>query len=247
MRIHEYQARALLRQAGVPVPPDVVITSPDQAAHAFAQLQAPQVVVKAQVHAGGRGKAGYVKLVRSAEQARQACQRMFSQPMVSAQTGPAGVQVRKILLAQAVEIDHEYYLSVVIDRLRNCPVMMASAEGGVEIEQVARHKPQAIHKAWLHPHLGLQAFQARQLAIALGMTGQALKQTVAIMQSLARLFVQKDCSLAEINPLVRSPDGQIWAIDAKFNFDDNALFRQPELQAMLDPAEQDPNELHARK
>jgi succinyl-CoA synthetase beta subunit len=138
-------------------------------------------------------------------------------------------------------------VGVVVDRVRNCPVMMASAEGGVEIEEVARRTPEAIHKAWFHPHLGLQAYQARQLALAMGLAGEPLKQTVSIMTALGRLFVQEDCSLAEINPLVASPDGRIWAIDAKFTFDDNGLFRHPQLQEMFDPAEEDPNELHAKK
>ena len=247
MKIHEYQARALLRQAGLPVPTDTVIADADEAVDAFQRLAARQVVVKAQVHAGGRGKAGYVTLVRTAEQAEQNCRRMFSKPMVSAQTHPQGVKVRKILLATAVDIEKEYYLGIVVDRARSRPVMMASAEGGVEIEQVARDKPEAIHKAWLHPHLGLQSFQARQLALAIGMRGDQLKQTVPIMTRLAKLFLEKDCSLAEINPLVCAPDGKVWAIEAKFNFDDNALFAHKDLQEMFDPAEEDPNELRAKQ
>jgi succinyl-CoA synthetase beta subunit len=222
-----------------------VITSPDQARQAYEQLGGGTVVVKAQVHAGGRGKAGYVVLATSADQVDSHCQRMFSQPMVSAQTGPEGVAVRTIMLAQAVEIDKEFYLGVVLDRSRRCPVMMASAEGGVEIEQVAAERPEAIHKAWFHKHLGIQPYQARQLAIAIGLTGEPFRQAVGVMMALGKLFVDKDCSLAEINPLVTTTGGQVLAIDAKFNFDDSALFRHADVKDMFDPAEENPAELRA--
>ena len=172
---------------------------------------------------------------------------MFAHPMVSAQTGPDGVTVRKILMAGAVDIAKEYYLGVVVDRARRTPVMMASSEGGVEIEEVAARNPDAIKKAWFHPHLGLQAFQARALAAVIGLGGVQAKVAADIMLKLARLFVEKDCSLAEINPLVETPTGEILAIDAKFNFDDNALFRHPDIAELFDPIEENPAELRARE
>ena len=247
MKVHEYQARALLREAGIPVPPSQVIEAPEQAAKAFRRLGVETVVVKAQVHAGGRGKAGYVKLVRSSREATENAARMFANPMVSVQTGPAGIQVRKILMAAAVDIAKEYYLGVVVDRARRTPVMMASSEGGVEIEEVAARNPDAIKKAWFHPHLGLQAFQARALAAAIGLKGLQAKTTAEIMLRLARLFVDKDCTLAEINPLVETLTGEILAIDAKFNFDDNALFRHADIAELADEHEENPAELRARE
>jgi succinyl-CoA synthetase beta subunit len=247
MKIHEYQARELLARAGVPVPNGVVVEAAEQARGAYEKVGSGKVVVKAQVHAGGRGKAGYVKLCDSAEQVEEACRFMFGKPMVSVQTGPAGVTVRKIMIAQAVEIAHEYYLGVVLDRTKREPVVMASREGGVEIEEVARRNPAAIVKQWMHPHLGLQDFQVRALVAALGFEGEQAKQAGLVIRKLAELFVKKDCSLAEVNPLVLTKDGKVLAIDAKMNFDDNAIFRHPELQAMYDPAEENPNEIRAKK
>ncbi len=246
MKIHEYQARELLEQAGVAVPKGVVIDSPEQAREAYAQIGG-KVVVKAQVHAGGRGKAGYVKLCDTAEQVEEACRFMFSKPMVSVQTGPAGVVVRKILIAQAVDIVHEYYLGIVVDRSRRCPVVMASREGGVEIEQVAHENPEAIVKHWLHPHLGLLDFQVRMLVDALGFEGDQAKQASVIIRRLTRLFLAKDCSLAEINPLVLTTQGNVLAIDAKMNFDDNAVFRHADLKKLYDATEENPKEIRAKE
>lgn len=245
MKVHEYQARELMQQAGIPVPASIVIDKPDLAAGAFDQLSAKQVVVKAQVHAGGRGKAGYVVLVDNANDAAENATRMFANPMVSKQTGPEGVTVRKLLLASAVDIEKEFYLGVVLDRAKRVPVMMASAEGGVEIEEVAEKNPDAIKKAWFHPHLGLQRFQASVLAAQIGLSGDQAKTAAKIMLKLAQLFLEKDCTIAEINPLIRTPDGEILAIDAKFNFDDNALFRHSDVQEMFDPAEENQAELRA--
>ncbi|TWT45911.1 Succinyl-CoA ligase [ADP-forming] subunit beta [Phycisphaerae bacterium RAS1] len=245
MKVHEYQARAIMQQAGVVVPPSEVIDKADQVAAAFNRVGAKTVVVKAQVHAGGRGKAGYVKLVNSAQEATENAARMLANPMVSKQTGPQGVKVSKILLAAAVDIAKEYYLGVVLDRARRVPVMMASAEGGVEIEEVAAKNPDAIKKAWFHPHLGFRPFQAQSLAAQIGLSGEQAKAAADIMLKLAKLFVEKDCSLAEINPLVQTPDGKMLAIDAKFNFDDNALFRHPDIEAMFDPSEENASELRA--
>ncbi len=247
MKIHEYQARTLMADAGVPVPPSEVVSSASEVPAAYSRIGAKQIVVKAQVHAGGRGKAGYVKLVSSADEAKQHAERMLREPMVSNQTGPEGVQVRKVLLAGAVEIDHEYYLGVVLDRARRVPVLMASAEGGVEIEEVAAKNPKAIRKAWFHPHLGLQKFQAQAIAAEIGLTGDQGKVAADIMLKLAKLFIDKDCSLAEINPLVKTKAGEILAIDAKFNFDDNGLFRHSDIEELFDPAEENQAELRAKE
>ena len=250
MKVHEYQARELLQAAGAPVPRFEVIDTPDQVATAIKNLGGGTLVVKAQVHAGGRGKAGYVVLSDNPTEIEKNSRRMLAEPMISKQTGPQGVKVRKLLLAPAVDIEKEYYIGMVIDRAMGCPVMMVSKEGGVEIEEVAAKHPDAIIKEWLHPHLGLQPYQVRRLTAALGLEGEHAKQAARTMEVLAKLFIEKDCSLAEINPLVLTKEGggrpgEIMAIDAKFNFDDNALFRHPDVQAMFDPTEENPNEIRA--
>jgi succinyl-CoA synthetase beta subunit len=252
MKIHEYQARQLLQKAGAPVPNFEVIDSVAQVHQAIKALGGGNLVVKAQVHAGGRGKAGYVILSDNPAEIEKNCRRMLAEPMVSKQTGPQGIQVRKVLLAPAVEIEKEYYVGLVVDRAKSCPVMMVSREGGVEIEEVAAKNPNAIIKEWLHPHLGLLPYPVRRLTDALGLEGDAAKEAGKTMSALARIFIDKDCSLAEINPLVltkadASGPGKIMAIDAKFNFDDNAMFRHPDLQEMFDPTEENPNELRAQK
>jgi succinyl-CoA synthetase beta subunit len=247
MKIYEFQGRMLLQQAGIPVPSSEVIESPDQAVAAFARIGGAPVVVKAQVHAGGRGKAGYVTLVNTPADAADNAVRMFANPMVSKQTGPEGIRVRRILMARAVDIAKEYYLGVVLDRARRVPVLMASAEGGVDIEEVAARNPAAIRKAWFHPHLGLRPFQAAAIAAEIGLSGAQAKAAADIMLKLAGLYLAMDCSLAEINPLVQTPAGEIIAIDAKFNFDDNGLFRHADLQQMFDPAEENPAELRAHE
>ncbi len=249
MKVHEYQARQLLEAAGAPVPKFEVIDSVDQVRGAVKTLGGGRLVVKAQVHAGGRGKAGYVILSDDVAEIEANCKRMFAEPMVSKQTGPEGVVVKRILLAPAVEIEKEYYVGMVVDRVKGCPVMMVSKEGGVEIEEVAAKNPEAIIKEWVHPHLGLQPYQLRRLCGALGLTGDAAKGAMKTMVALAKLFVEKDCSLAEINPLVltkaNGSPGEIQAIDAKFNFDDNAVFRHPDVKEMFDAAEENANELRA--
>jgi succinyl-CoA synthetase beta subunit len=247
VKAHEYQGRELMQSAGIAVPSSQVIETAADAAGAYAKVGAAKVVVKAQVHAGGRGKAGFVKLVDSADEAAKSAEWMFAHRMVSKQTGPEGIQVRKLLMAAAVHIAKEYYLGVVVDRAKRVPVMMASAEGGVEIEEVAAKNPDAIKKAWFHPHLGLQRFQAAALAEGIGLSGAQAKAATGIMLKLAKLFVDKDCSLAEINPLIETPEGEILAIDAKFNFDDNALFRHKDVAAMFDASEENPAELRAKE
>jgi len=256
MKIHEYQGRQLLADAGIPVPPGAMVETLDHAEQAARRLLdegAKQVVIKAQVHAGGRGKAGFVKLVKSSAEAREAAKFMLTHRMVSPQTGPEGLEVKRLLVAGAVEIAKEYYLAITVDRARNTNVLIASAEGGVEIEKVAEENPEAILKEPLHPLLGLQPFQARELAFKLGFTGKQVNQAASIMAKLAHLFIDTDASLAEINPLVvtkpsaNHPDGEVLAIDAKFTFDDSALFRHKNIAAMFDPAEENPAELRAKK
>ncbi len=246
MKIHEYQSRKLLADAGVPVPPAEVIESVEQAVSAYEKIGG-RVVVKAQVFAGGRGKAGFVKLCDNAEDVRKAAEFMLSNRMVSKQTGAEGIPVRKLLIASAVDIAKEYYVGMVIDRAKRCPVIMVSREGGVEIEEVAARNPEAIVKEWLHPHLGLLPFQVGALIRALGFTEKEhVKAATAVFKGLASAFFKYDASLAEVNPLVLTREGRLLAIDAKFNFDDNALFRHPDIEAMHDPTEENPNELRAK-
>ena len=257
MKVHEHQAREILSDAGVPVPPGRVVESVESAAGAYKEVAAEAgttlAVVKAQVHAGGRGKAGFVKLVHSAPEATDAARYMLTHRMVSPQTPPDGLEVRKLLIAGGVEIAAEYYLAVTTDRASRRNVLIASAQGGVEIEKVAAENPDAIIKEPIHPLMGLQPHQARRVAFDLGLTGKQVGQAVKIMRALADTYVRLDCSLAEINPLIVTPatndhpDGQVLAIDAKFNFDDNALFRQKRIAAMFDPSEANPMELRAQR
>jgi succinyl-CoA synthetase beta subunit len=248
MKIHEYQARQLLRDAGIPVPNWEVVAKGEDAGAAFERLGVPLAVVKAQVHAGGRGKGGGVKLVKSPAEAREKAAAMFAKPLVTPQTGPAGKDVLKVIVAHAADIKREIYVGMVVDRARGLPVIMACAEGGVEIEEVAARSPEKIITEPVDPRYGLQPFQARKLSFALGLGETSLlKQAVDVFTKLAKLFDKHDCSLAEINPLVVSPDDKIVAIDAKINFDDNAEFRHPEWDAMRDLTEEDPAELQAHE
>jgi len=247
MKIHEYQARALLEEAGVPVPASRVVETADEAVTAH-QAIGGTVVVKAQVFAGGRGKAGFVKLCETPEQTREAATCMLGNRMVSKQTGPEGVAVRKLLVAEAVDIDKEFYVGAVLDRNKRRVVVMVSREGGVEIEEVARNHPDAISKEWVHPHLGLLPFKIARLVGALGLADkQQMQDAGRVIDGLVRTFQKFDCSLAEINPLVRTKSGRILAIDAKMNFDDSGLFRQPKVREMQDLSEENPNELRAKE
>ena len=260
MKIHEYQARQILADAGIPVPSGQMIESIEAAAPAYKRAVAEAglgekglVVVKAQVHAGGRGKAGFVKLVRSPQEAEDAARFMLTHRMISPQTPPEGLEVKKLLVAAGVDIAKEYYLAVTTDRTTRKNVLIASSEGGVEIEEVAKKNPAAIIKQPIHPLIGLQGCQARDIAYRLGFKGKQVAQAAKIMTALAKIYSDRDCALAEINPLIvtpaspKDPDGQVLAIDAKFNFDDNALFRQPAIQGMFDPTEENANELKAAK
>ncbi|MBB6428529.1 ADP-forming succinate--CoA ligase subunit beta [Algisphaera agarilytica] len=254
MKIHEYQSRELLEKFGVPVPGGIVVDNADQAAEAFDKLAADGTtlaVVKAQVHAGGRGKGGGVKLVKSADEAKDAAATILSKPLVTPQTGPEGVPVNKLLIASGVDIEKEYYLGIVVDRAQGCPVLMGSAEGGMDIEEVAATTPEKIIKEPIDPVAGLQPYQARKVAFAMGFKGKQVGQAVKVMGALTKLFLGTDASLVEINPLIvtpaseEHPDGQVLAIDAKIDFDDNAMFRHKDIKALEDPAEVDPAEAKA--
>src|SRR5947207_12176918 len=247
MKIHEYQARKILGDAGIPVPPAEVVFTPDEAATAFKRFGGQMCVVKAQVYAGGRGKAGFVKLVKSADEARDAAKFMLTHRMTSYQTGPEGVPVSVLLVAPGVDIAKEYYLGMTVDRGRNTVTMIASAEGGVEIEDVAKKSPEKVIKEPLHPLLGLQGYQARELAYKLGFKDKLAGEAAKVMSNLAKAFSKTDASLAEINPLVVTKDGKLLAIDAKFNFDDNALFRHNDILAMEDETQEKPLDVRAKK
>lgn len=254
MRIHEFQARQMLADAGVRVPNGRMVHSVAEAVSAaqaaFAD-GATQVVIKAQVHAGGRGKAGFVKLVTSVEAAREAATFMLSNRMVSPQTPPEGLEVKRLLVAAAVDIKREFYVAVTVDRANRTNTLIACAEGGVEIEQVAHERPDAIIRQPIDQLAGLHPFQARRVGLALGLRGKPLAAATDILLRLARLTVATDASLCEVNPLVltppdeSAPEGRIMAIDAKFSFDDSALFRHPNISAMFDEAEENPAELRA--
>ena len=252
MKIHEYQGKELLRRFDVKVPRGKVARTVAEAEAAAAELGLP-VVVKAQIHAGGRGKGGGVKLVRSAAEAKTVAATILSKPLITPQTGPEGVVVRKLLVASGVDIKKEYYVAIAIDRAVNAPVLIASSEGGVEIEKTAHDNPDAIVRVAIDPALGLQPFQARKLAFRLGFTGDQIKQAGDIMTKLTNLFIRTDASLAEINPLIvtppsaDAPDGKVLAIDAKINFDDNALYRHPDIVALRDTSEEDEKEIEASK
>jgi succinyl-CoA synthetase beta subunit len=247
MKIHEYQARQLLAEGGIPVPPAEVVRTADEAEQAFGRFNAPVCVVKAQVYAGGRGKAGFVKLLKSASEARAAAQFMLGNRMVSPQTGAEGVAVSTLLVAAGLEIAHEYYVAITVDRARNTATVIASAEGGMEIEEVARRSPEKVLKEPLHPVMGLLPFQAKELAYRLGFKDKLAGEAAKLMMNLAKLFFKTDASLAEINPLVLTKDGKLLAIDAKFTFDDNALFRHPEIAAMADESQEKPLDVRAKK
>ena len=247
MKIHEYQARQILSEAGIPVPPAEVVRTPEEAAAAFAKFNAPMCVVKAQVYAGGRGKAGFVKLCKSADEARDAAKFMLGNRMVSYQTGPEGVPVSVLIVAPGVDIAKEYYVAITLDRTNNTSTLIASAEGGMDIEEVAKKSPEKVLKQPLHPLLGLLPFQAMELAYKLGFKDKQAREAAKIITNLAKAFQKTDASLAEINPLVVSKDGQLLALDAKFNFDDNALFRHKDLEAMADESQEKPLDVRAHK
>lgn len=247
MKIHEYQAKSILEKYNVPIPQGYAAFSVDEAVEAAKKIGTDVTVVKAQIHAGGRGKGGGVQLAKSLDEVRNHAQNILGMNLVTHQTGPEGKEVKKLLIEQGVDIDRELYLGMVLDRTVSQFVMMASAEGGVEIEKVAAETPDKILKEWIDPRVGLQAYQARNLAFGLGLEGKQISSAVKFMLSLYKAFMANDCSIAEINPLVVTKQGQVLALDAKINFDDSALYRHPELAELRDLDEEDPLEVEASK
>jgi succinyl-CoA synthetase beta subunit len=247
MKIHEYQAKAILALYGVPVPVGEVVTDAADAAAVAARLGGGTVVVKAQIHAGGRGKGGGVKVVRGPEEAARATAAMMGMRLVTHQTGPAGQVVQRLLIEQGLRIKRELYLGIVIDRATERPVLMVSPDGGVEIEKVAEETPERIFKEFIHPGVGLSAFQARKLAFALGLEGPQVAQAGKVMSAVYDAFTATDASLIEINPLIITEEGSVLALDAKMTFDDNALFRHADFKPLRDVAEEDPLEVEASK
>ena len=244
MNIHEYQAKEILRRFGIPVPRGRVAATP-QEARAIAGELGGSCVLKAQIHAGGRGKAGGIKLAASAAEAEEKAGGMLGKKLVTHQTGPQGREVKRLLVEERLNIDREFYLGMVLDRSLSRASVIASAEGGVEIEEVAQRSPEKILKETIDPAVGLLPFQCRRLAYGLALSGESVNALLSIMQGLYRAFVELDCSLAEINPLLLSREGKLVALDAKMNFDNNALFRQTEIAALRDLHEEDPREFEA--
>ena len=254
MNIHEYQAQELLRKFEVATPRGKVASSPEETEQIARELASAEIVVKAQIHAGGRGKGtfangfkGGVHLCKTPEEAREIARKMLGQTLVTHQTGPAGRIVNKVLVAEAAQIAREVYFAILLDRARAAPLIVASTEGGVEIESVAEKSPEKIIRESIDPLAGLQPFQTRKLAKQLQFESSQLKAASKLFDGLYRTFIGLDCSMVEVNPLVVTPKGEVLALDAKFNFDDNALFRHPEVAAMRDIAEEDPREVEASK
>ncbi len=247
MKIHEYQGKEILKKFGVPVPQGGVAFSVDEAVNVAKNLGGSVWVVKAQIHAGGRGKGGGVKVAKSMEEVRQYANQILGMTLVTHQTGPEGRVVKRLLIEQGISIAKELYVGITLDRARSQNVVMASTEGGVEIEKVAAETPEKILKEAVSPTIGFKDFQARKLAFGLGLSGDAFKNAVKFLMALYRAYEETDASLAEINPLVITTDGQVIALDAKMNFDDNALFRHADILAMRDLDEEEPLEIEASK
>ena len=245
MKIHEYQAKQILAKFGVTVPRGELITRPEEARGVAERLGGSTVVVKAQIHAGGRGKGGGVKLARNPFEAETLAGRILGMTLITHQTGPGGRLVKRVLVEEGLDIARELYVGVVIDRASGKPVFMASSEGGVEIEVVAAKHPEKILKEFIDPSVGFQSYQARKLAFGLGLQGKVVNEAVRLFQSLYRAFEATDASLVEINPFVTTRDGRALALDAKMNFDDNALFRHPDIRELRDLDEEDPLEVKA--
>jgi succinyl-CoA synthetase beta subunit len=250
MKIHEYQGKEILKKFGVTVPRGTMAQTREEAQTAAQSLfaaAATGVVVKAQIHAGGRGKGGGVKIAKSVEEASELAGKILGMTLVTHQTGPEGRVVRRLLIEETLPIEKELYLGILVDRGEGKPVFMASAAGGMEIEQVAEENPDAILKQYIDPGMGLEAFQARKIAFALGLSGAQINPAVKFLTGLYRAFLDTDASLVEINPFITTTDGRVFALDAKMTFDDNALFRHPELRDLRDVSEEDPLEVEASK
>jgi succinyl-CoA synthetase beta subunit len=247
VNVHEYQAKELLREYGVPVPAGTLATTPAEAEAATRALSGDVVVVKAQVHAGGRGKAGGIKLAKSANEAKHVASEILGMTLRSHQTGPEGKVVRKVYVEVGSEIESELYLAIVLDRSAEKLAIIASTEGGMEIEEVAARSPEKILTVTVDPNVGLAAYQVREIGFSLGFDMDRIAKLDSFLHALMRLFVEKDASLVEINPLVVTQSGDLIALDAKLNFDDNALYRHPEVANLRDPDEEDPREREARE
>jgi len=250
MKIHEYQAKQILSKYGVTVPRGEValtVEEAEQAAKNLFDAGASGVVVKAQIHAGGRGKGGGVKLAKNLDEAVSLAKKILGMQLVTHQTGPEGKEVRRLLIEETLPIERELYLAVLVDRASEKPVFMASQAGGMEIEEVAAKTPEAIVKEWIDPGIGFQAYQARKLAFALGLKPEQINEAVRLFRALYQAFVETDASLAEINPFITTKDGRLCALDAKMNFDDNALFRHKDIKELRDLTEEDPLEVEASK
>jgi succinyl-CoA synthetase beta subunit len=247
MKIHEYQAKAILARYGVTTPRGEVTFTKEEAREAARRLKSQVCVVKAQIHAGGRGKGGGVKLARSADEAAEIASQILGMNLVTAQTGPQGRIVKRLLIEEGLDIKRELYLGLLIDRETGRPVFMASASGGMEIEEVAKENPGAILREHIHPAVGLQPYQARKIAFGLGLTGEQATGATPFFQALYRAFIDTDASMVEINPCVVTGDGKLVALDAKVTFDDNALFRHKDLRELRDLDEEDPLEVEASK
>jgi succinyl-CoA synthetase beta subunit len=246
MKIHEFQAKKIFSEYKIPIPRGEVAKTPEEA-KAIAEKLGGTVVVKAQIHAGGRGKGGGVKVAKNAEEAYQAAQAIIGMNLVTHQTGPQGTKVKQVLIEEGLAVEKELYLGVVIDRAQAAPVIMASEAGGMEIEEVAAKTPEKILKVAVDPATGFTAYHARKLAYGLNLNADLIKKAVPFIASLYKIFIDKDCSLIEINPLVITKDGTLLALDAKMNFDDDGLFRHPEIKELYDVAEQEPLEVEAGK
>ncbi|WP_175638859.1 ADP-forming succinate--CoA ligase subunit beta [Metabacillus schmidteae] len=247
MNIHEYQGKELLRKYGVSVPNGRVAFSVDEAVEGAKELGTDVVVVKAQIHAGGRGKAGGVKVAKNLDEARTYAEEILGKTLVTHQTGPEGKEVKRLLIEEGCDIKKEYYVGLVLDRATSRVVLMASEEGGTEIEEVAEQTPEKIFKEVIDPAVGLQGYQARRIAFNINIPKELVGQAVKFMMGLYQVFVEKDCSIAEINPLVVTGDGKVMALDAKLNFDSNALYRHKDIVAYRDLEEEDPKEIEASK
>jgi succinyl-CoA synthetase beta subunit len=247
MNIHEFQAKQILARFGAPVPKGQPAATPAEMEAAFKALSQPRAVAKVQIHAGGRGKAGGVKVINSAAQAREFAERLLNKPLVTHQTGPQGRVVRKLYLEEASEVARELYLAMLVDRKAEAVAVIASTEGGMEIEEVAAKTPERIITEPIDPTAGMAAFQARKIAFALGLKDKQVNQFVGLLNSMYRAFNETDASLIEINPLVVTKQGSVLCLDAKMSFDDNGLFRHPDIRELRDPNEEDPTETEAAK
>jgi succinyl-CoA synthetase beta subunit len=247
VKLHEFQAKEVFRKAGLATPTGEVVAGAAEARAAFERLGKPLAVVKAQVHAGGRGKGGGVKLVRSADEAEQVAAAILEKPLVTPQTGPAGVRVRRLLVEEGLDLKRQLYAAVVLDRKAETPVLMVSAEGGMDIEEVAAHRPDAILREPVDPVRGLAPFRARRLAFALGVEKTLVPALAGVLRTLAQLFLDSDASLVEVNPLVTTGDGRVVCLDGKVSLDENAEFRHKDLVAYRDAAEEEPTEVKARE